>query len=108
MAEMTASEVARFLGNGWAVAGFTNPYDGVSAVSVDADGMVRSAMPVGGHRFAMAMEVGGRAMNLLFPYSGGNLCAHGLVGQQRDRYGKLHGQCPCGQQPIGPNPAQEV
>lgn len=106
MAKMTAGTVSRFLGDGWAVAGFTNPYDGVSAVTVDADGMVRSAMPVDSHRFAMALEVGGRAMNLLFPYPG-VCCAHGLVKRKRADDWQPGTSCPCGQEPISPNPARK-
>ena len=78
MAGTTVRNVTHFLREGFAVATWTNSYDGVSAVTVDPDGMVRSALPVADPMFAMALELGGRAMNLLFPYPG-ICCAHGLV-----------------------------
>ena len=103
---MDARTVAQFLRDGWGVAGFTGRYDGVSAVTVDGDGMVRSALPVDGGRFAMALEVGGRAMNLLFPYPG-SCCAHGLVKDERAAGSDRSSTCGCGIDPIGPNPARE-
>jgi hypothetical protein len=106
MAKMTAGSVAQFLGAGWAVAGFSNPYDGVSAVAVDADGIVRSALPVNDPGFGLALEVGGRAMNLLFPYPG-ICCAHGLVKRDRAGYWQPGTSCACGQDPIGPNRPRE-
>lgn len=108
MAKTTAANVARFLKDGCAVATFTNPYDGVSAVTVDRDGMVRSALPIGHgyHEFGMAFELDGRAMNLLFP-SPGICCAHGLVKREDGHYWQPETSCACGLEPIGPNPARE-
>jgi hypothetical protein len=106
VAAMNEATVTRFLKGGYAVATWTNPYDGVSAVDVDPDGMVRSALPVDDHGFGMALEVGGRAMNLLFPYVPGQLCAHGLVKRTPGDY--WSGVCDCGIEPIGPNPARNT
>jgi hypothetical protein len=108
MAATTAGTVTGFLRKGYAVATWTNPYDGVSAVTVDADGMVRSALPIGDEpRFAMALETGGRAMNLLFP-SPGICCAHGLVKRDKhNTYWQRDTSCACGLDPIGPNPPRD-
>jgi hypothetical protein len=110
MAKTTTANVTRFLKDGCAVATWTNPYDGVSAVTVDRDGMVRSALPIadGYHQFGMALELDGRAMNLLFPYRGGGLCAHGLVKRdEHNRYWQPRTSCDCGLEPVGANPARE-
>lgn len=103
MAKTTAGTVTHFLREGFAAATWANPYDGVSAVSVDADGMVRSALPVGDDpMFAMALETGGRAMNLLYPFPG-ICCAHGLVKRGKDDC-RPAGTCACGLEPVAPNP----
>jgi len=107
MAEMTAETVSRFLREGWAVYGVVDPYDGVSAVTVDPDGKFRASLPVDGHRFALAAELGGRAMNLLFPYPGSHLCAHGLV-KRTEASPWPTGSCACGLEPIAPNPPREA
>jgi hypothetical protein len=113
VARTTARNVTCFLREGFAVATWTSPYDGVSAVTVDPDGMVRSALPIGDSPlpaadpiFGMAVEVGGRAMNLLFPYPG-VCCAHGLVKREEGHYWQPDTSCPCGLEPIGPNRARE-
>jgi hypothetical protein len=108
VAKTTVRNVTRFLRDGSAVATWSNPYDGVSAVTADADGMVRSALPVDDPMFAMALEVGGRAMNLLFPYAPGTLCAHGLVKREKGHYWQPATSCGCGLNPIGPNPARNA
>lgn len=105
MAKTDVPTVTRFLRDGYGVATWTTPYDGVSAVDIDPDGMVRASLPVDGHRFAEALEVGGRAMNLLYP-SPGICCAHGLVKDGPVGSG-WPGGCSCGQEPIGANPARE-
>lgn len=106
MAKLTALNVTRIIKNGNAACTFTNPYDGVSAVTVDPDGMVRSVLPVGAgyHDFGLALEVGGRAMNLLHPYSTGGLCIHGLVKRERTVGSYLVGTCDCGIEPVSVNP----
>lgn len=96
--------IARILRNGYAAVTFTSPYDGYSAVEVGQDGMVRSTIPVADHDFALAMEVGGRAMNLLRPWSGGIVCAHGLVRRERSGDWQPATSCGCGQEPIDRNP----
>lgn len=108
MAYLNAPTVARFLEDGYAVFTVTSPYDCVSAVTADEDGMVRSCLPVDGHKFGLALEVGGRAMNLLYPYPGGSgLCAHGLV--KRPQLGSdQSATCGCGLDPIAPNPARKA
>jgi hypothetical protein len=106
MAKTTVTAVTRFLRDGYAVATWTNPYDGVSAVTVDPDGLVRSALPIapGYHRFGLAFEISGRESNLLYPYPGNGLCAHGLVKRERAGHWQPHTSCDCGIEPIGPNP----
>jgi hypothetical protein len=106
MAETTVRNVTHFLREGFAVATWANPYDGVSAVTVGTDGMVRSALPVADPMFGMALEVGGRAMNLLFPYPG-ICCAHELVKREEGHCWQPATSCACGLEPIGPNPARD-
>lgn len=108
MALTNTATVTRFLRDGHGVATFTNPYDGASAVDIDPDGMVRSSLPVDDHKFALAIEAGGRAMNLLFPYTRDGLCAHGLVKGERQPGSYRAGACDCGLDPIAPNPAREA
>jgi len=106
MAKTTARTVTSFLREGSAVATWANRFDGVSAVSVDADGMVRSALPIDDDpMFAMALETGGRVMNLLYP-SPGICCAHGLVKRGKDDCWPA-GTCACGLEPVAPNPPRD-
>lgn len=100
--------VARILERGWAAAADTSPYDGYSAVKdcIGPDGLVRTVIPVLGHDYGLAAEVGGRAMNLLMPYPG-VCCIHGLVKYDPADPGCLnqpHTACACGQEPIDRNP----
>ena len=105
--KFSGDNVARCLKAGYAAAAFTSPYDGVSAVEVDPDGMVRSVLPAGGHDVGLVIEVGGRAHNLLFPYEGNHLCAHGLVRREQAGHWQPHTSCPCGQAPINRNQVRE-
>lgn len=95
--------VANALKDGCAVYATASPYDGVSAVAIDPDGRVRSLLPIPHryHEFALAAEVGGRAMNLLLP-SPGVCCAHGLV--KREREPGWERTCGCEQENLDQNP----
>jgi hypothetical protein len=109
--EFSGYNVTRTLNAGCAADATATPYDGISAVTVGPDGKVRSLLPIppGCHDFGLAVEVGGRAMNLLRPYPGA-CCIHGLV--KRDpadpaSWNQPHTSCACGQEPVGQNPARE-
>jgi hypothetical protein len=98
--------IARILRAGWGAYTITEPHDGVSAVPVGADGMFRAVIPVG-RMFALAAELDGRAMNLLFPYPG-ICCAHGLVRRELVCGADQSATCACGQEPIGVNPPRDA
>ncbi len=102
----TPQNIARALRGGWSVATFTHPHDGYSAVPVDADGMVRTTVTVApdDHALGVALEVGGRAYNLLYP-SPGICCIHGLVHRTASTPWE-YASCPCGQAPLDANPAR--
>src|SRR5215469_16251517 len=102
--KFSGENVAHVLKRGWGAYATTSPYDGVSVVEIDPDGMVRSLLPVGRGSFALAVEVGGRAHNLLFPYSHDKLCGHGLVS---DGFWPGVG-CDCGPAPIDRNPIRKA